>query len=43
MRHGRGKGWALSVGLIALPYYLHSNHELAGISRRAIQEVLADE
>jgi aminoglycoside phosphotransferase (APT) family kinase protein len=39
----RGKGWALSVGLIALPYYLHSNHELAGISRRAIQEVLADE
>jgi aminoglycoside phosphotransferase (APT) family kinase protein len=29
----RGRGWALSVGLIALPYYQHTNPVLAGISR----------
>ena len=38
----RGSGWALSFGLIALPYYLHSNPVLAGIARRAIAEVLDD-
>jgi aminoglycoside phosphotransferase (APT) family kinase protein len=38
----RGRGWALSVGLIALPYYRNTNSTLAGISRRAIDEVLAD-
>jgi aminoglycoside phosphotransferase (APT) family kinase protein len=38
----RGRGWALSVGLIALPYYQHTNPELAGISRRAIENVLTD-
>jgi len=38
----RGRGWALSVGLIALPYYQSTNLVLAGISRRAIGEVLAD-
>jgi len=38
----RGRGWALSVGLIALPYYQNTNPVLAGIARRAIEEVLAD-
>lgn len=38
----RGSGWALSFGLIALAYYLDTNPVLAGISRRAIDEVLAD-
>ncbi len=38
----RGRGWALSVGLIALPYYQHTNPVLAGISRHAIAAVLAD-
>ncbi len=38
----RGRGWALSVGLIALPYYQSTNPILAGISRRAINAVLAD-
>lgn len=38
----RGRGWALSVGLIALPYYRETNPTLAGISRRAIDEVLTD-
>jgi aminoglycoside phosphotransferase (APT) family kinase protein len=39
---GRGRGWALSVGLIALPYYQFTNPPLADINRRAIDEVLAD-
>jgi aminoglycoside phosphotransferase (APT) family kinase protein len=38
----RGRGWALSVGLIALPYYQSTNPVLAGIARRAIDEVLTD-
>lgn len=38
----RGRGWALSVGLIALPYYRSTNPALARISRRAIDETLAD-
>jgi aminoglycoside phosphotransferase (APT) family kinase protein len=38
----RGSGWALSFGLIALPYYLHSNSVLATIARHAIEEVLVD-
>jgi aminoglycoside phosphotransferase (APT) family kinase protein len=39
----RGRGWALSIGLIALPYYQDTNPVLAAISRRAIDEVLADQ
>ncbi len=39
----RGRGWALSVGLIALPYYQHTNPVLADIARRTIAEVLADQ
>ncbi len=38
----RGRGWALSVGLIALPYYKDTNPVLAGINRYAIDAVLAD-
>jgi aminoglycoside phosphotransferase (APT) family kinase protein len=38
----RGRGWALWFGLIALPYYQSTNPVLAGIARRAIEEVLAD-
>jgi len=38
----RGRGWALSVGLIALPYYETTNPVLAGIARYSIDEVLAD-
>ncbi|MDQ1709153.1 MAG: hypothetical protein QOG49_538 [Frankiaceae bacterium] len=39
----RGRGWALTVGLVALPYYLNSNPTLVTIARRAIEEVLADD
>lgn len=38
----RGRGWALSVGLIALPYYRDTNPPLAESARRWIDEVLAD-
>lgn len=38
----RGRGWALSVRLIALPYYQSTNSVLARISRYAIDEALAD-
>ncbi|RIH90582.1 Phosphotransferase enzyme family protein [Calidithermus terrae] len=38
----RGRGWALSVALIALPYYQHTNPFLAGVARHTIREVLAD-
>ena len=36
----RGSGWALSFGLIALPYYMQSNPVLTDIARRTIHEVL---
>lgn len=39
----RGRGWALSVALLQLPYYLHSNPVLVASSRRVISEVLADQ
>lgn len=39
---GRGRGWALSIGLIALPYYQHTNRVFAATARRMIAEVLAD-
>jgi aminoglycoside phosphotransferase (APT) family kinase protein len=38
----RGRGWALSFGLIALPYYQYSNPVLASIARYAIDAVLAE-
>jgi aminoglycoside phosphotransferase (APT) family kinase protein len=37
----RGRGWALSVALIAFPYYQTTNPVLATINRYAIDEVLA--
>jgi aminoglycoside phosphotransferase (APT) family kinase protein len=38
----RGRGWALSWALIALPYYLETNAVIVGNARRAIAEVLGD-
>jgi aminoglycoside phosphotransferase (APT) family kinase protein len=38
----RGRGWALSVALIALPYYVHSNPRFAEMCRGTIGEVLRD-
>lgn len=38
----RGRGWALSVALLQLPYYQHTNPVLAANSRLTIAAVLAD-
>ena len=38
----RGRGWALSFGLIALPYYQSTNPVLAAIARHAVDQSLAD-
>ncbi|MEV0775621.1 aminoglycoside phosphotransferase family protein [Streptomyces sp. NPDC050433] len=38
----RGRGWALSMALIQLPYYLHTNPSIAANARHVIAEVLAD-
>ena len=38
----RGRGWALSVALIALAYYRNSNPILAQMSQRTIDAVLTD-
>jgi aminoglycoside phosphotransferase (APT) family kinase protein len=38
----RGRGWALSIGLIALPYYVDTNPVFAETARLLIAEVLAD-
>jgi aminoglycoside phosphotransferase (APT) family kinase protein len=38
----RGRGWALSIAVIALAYYLHTNPTLVRMSRRTIAAVLED-
>ena len=39
----RGRGWALSVALIQLPYYQHTNPTLAANARHVISEILAED
>jgi aminoglycoside phosphotransferase (APT) family kinase protein len=38
----RGRGWALSIALIQLPYYKKTNPALSANSRHVIGEVLSD-
>jgi len=38
----RGRGWALSLGLIALPYYRETNPAFAAVARHLVDEVLAE-
>jgi aminoglycoside phosphotransferase (APT) family kinase protein len=38
----RGRGWALSIALIALPYYQKRNPAVAAGARHTIEQVLAD-
>jgi aminoglycoside phosphotransferase (APT) family kinase protein len=38
----RGRGWALSVALVALPYYRDTNPGFAAVARHVLAEVLAD-
>jgi aminoglycoside phosphotransferase (APT) family kinase protein len=39
----RGRGWALSIALIQLPYYKDTTPALAAQARHVIREVLADD
>lgn len=38
----RGRGWALSWALVALPYYLETNPVIAATARRTIRETVED-
>lgn len=38
----RGRGWALSCAVIALPYYQHTDLALVDISRYAIDQILTE-
>lgn len=38
----RGRGWALSIGLIILPYYKDTNPGLVAVGKRMIHEILAE-
>ncbi len=38
----RGKGWALSIAVIIIPYYLHTNPVLVSVAKRMIEEILVD-
>jgi len=38
----RGRGWALSIAVIALPYYWHTNPPVAANARHVIGEILAE-
>jgi len=38
----RGMGWALSMALIALPYYRHTNLPIVPLSFRVLDEILND-
>ena len=39
----RGKGWALSIAVIMLPYYKNSNAYLANLAGTMISNILNDE
>ena len=38
----RGRGWALSIALLALFHFQTANSQLANVATRVIHEVLAD-
>lgn len=38
----RGRGWALTFGIVAYPYYRISNPAFASIAKKAIDQVIAD-
>lgn len=38
----RGKGWALSIALIIMPYYKDTNPVLMSVAERILSEILAD-
>jgi aminoglycoside phosphotransferase (APT) family kinase protein len=38
----RGRGWALTVGLVGIPYYQETNPPFAAMGKHMVEEVLAD-
>ncbi|MFI2612969.1 aminoglycoside phosphotransferase family protein [Kitasatospora sp. NPDC018619] len=38
----RGRAWAFSLALVAIPYYRHTDQALTANARRVVREVLAD-
>ena len=38
----RGRGWALSIALIILPYYKNTNPFLVSLATKMIENVLGD-
>jgi aminoglycoside phosphotransferase (APT) family kinase protein len=38
----RGRGWALTVGLVGIPYYMDTNPPFAAMGKHVVEEVLAD-
>ncbi|MET4093869.1 aminoglycoside phosphotransferase family protein [Arthrobacter sp. UYCu712] len=38
----RGRAWALSIGIIAYPFYVDTNPQLARVSKYQIEQVVAD-
>jgi aminoglycoside phosphotransferase (APT) family kinase protein len=38
----RGRGWALSVGIVGIPYYRVTNPPFAAMGKHVVEEVLAD-
>jgi aminoglycoside phosphotransferase (APT) family kinase protein len=38
----RGRGWALSIALIILPYYQNTNPEFVALATHMVEQVLAD-
>jgi aminoglycoside phosphotransferase (APT) family kinase protein len=39
----RGRGWALSIAVIQLPYYVQTNPALAANSRHVLEQIIADQ
>lgn len=38
----RGKGWALSIALIIIPYYIETNPDLTSVAKRMLKQVQHD-
>ncbi|MCU1657685.1 MAG: hypothetical protein JWO57_2341 [Pseudonocardiales bacterium] len=38
----RGRAWALSIALVALPYYIHTSEPITAWARYAIDQVVED-
>ncbi len=38
----RGRGWALTVGIVGIPYYRETNPDFAAMGRHLVEEVLAE-